>query len=1007
MTILPVVAREMMVQSRQKNTYRTRGGAAFVALGVMFWLMLVSSANLSAAEQGQGIFTTLASLSFLFTLFAGAAITADCLSVERREGTLGLLFLTDLRPQALVLGKVAASSLLAISALIGILPVLALGFLLGGVTANAMMQMAAVLLNTLFLSLAVGAFVSGRSLNERRSMLGTVVILLLLTGVPFSSGFLVGSYDNPAFVPEVFCLSPAYSFFATQAAGPRPIAPTYVWEGLALQHALGWLFLVGAGRGLKASLDSRKSRWRERLDAFAEAHLFGAARERKEHRARLLDKNAFLWLGAREKVKPRYAWGIVFFFMLLWGGTWWFFQEMALDLPVLIFIMVLAHFVFKTWTCSEICNRFIQDRRAGALELLLTTPMDVPEIAHGISLALRHIFFRPIAALLAFEVFLFFAAYNAPRQLAPRQSVGFCFVAIISTFLVDLWALKWAALWSSLHARSMERVLLETLGKVLSIPFGLFLGVVGGLTWMLQGRSSDLTPTAVFQLWLLINLPYALIIGTMAKGNFLKHFRESAAAGGGSAGAKPGNASVWLRDRLGASNPLLRRLRWMPEPLRRHWVLTTTGATALLLLAVALVRSAYWERQVDRQLAAIAQRKEPITVLDIDRFYPRPNTSQDASPVLMRSRPTLRMSSRAFSEFKQNPGAEEIASWERAVQTNRLALAGFHEAARMEKLYLPPPVVGRTPNFWGVDMNAFGLLARAEILLAIERGDTATAERGLSSLLRFIHLTRRVPLQQAQALCVGLIEHLLATLEPALARLPFTEATLAALQALAREADDPSVLGRSLAFGRCILDHELRSMLNMPWMPTPVRTTGAVADGFRALTGAKAKHRAEFLEAAGRMVEAGHLPPPERYQRGDEASQHMSRVPRSPWAWAFGSSDAMANLSHYDGTISASLIVVETALALRRYELRDGAHPGFPETLEQLVPEFMPAAPKDPFVGLALRYFRDENGATVYSVGRDQADHRAVRTHPGQPLMNLDLSFQLRPAPRKETAPRE
>ena len=108
--LLPVVAREMGVQARRKGMYRLRMGAAFIALGLVGWLVILSSANIPTAAQGEAIFTVLTTVSFCFCVLIGIRATSDCLSEEKREGTLGLLFLTDLRSHSVVLGKVAAGS---------------------------------------------------------------------------------------------------------------------------------------------------------------------------------------------------------------------------------------------------------------------------------------------------------------------------------------------------------------------------------------------------------------------------------------------------------------------------------------------------------------------------------------------------------------------------------------------------------------------------------------------------------------------------------------------------------------------------------------------------------------------------------------------------------------------------------------------------------------------------------------------------------------------------------
>ena len=88
-----------------------------VATGACFYAV-----NMNAPPHALGQrFTGLMMISFIYSLVAGRRFTADCLSEEKREGTLGLLFLTDLKGYDVVLGKVAATSLYlrSCSALVG------------------------------------------------------------------------------------------------------------------------------------------------------------------------------------------------------------------------------------------------------------------------------------------------------------------------------------------------------------------------------------------------------------------------------------------------------------------------------------------------------------------------------------------------------------------------------------------------------------------------------------------------------------------------------------------------------------------------------------------------------------------------------------------------------------------------------------------------------------------------------------------------------------------------
>ena len=111
--MLPIVARELRVSARRRGTYWTRVGASLLAMLTMLWLLVVTAAGSAVASQGKVLFDVLSGFAFAFALLVGVRITSDCLSSEKREGTIGLLFLTDLKGYDIILGKLASSSLTA------------------------------------------------------------------------------------------------------------------------------------------------------------------------------------------------------------------------------------------------------------------------------------------------------------------------------------------------------------------------------------------------------------------------------------------------------------------------------------------------------------------------------------------------------------------------------------------------------------------------------------------------------------------------------------------------------------------------------------------------------------------------------------------------------------------------------------------------------------------------------------------------------------------------------
>ena len=156
MTFLPIVERELRVAARQHSTYWMRMVLALAAIAIGLFLYLART-QIPPQSLAKEIFGGLGGLSLLYCLSSGRRSTADCLSEEKREGTLGLLFLTDLKGYDVVLGKLAATSVGAFYGLLAVLPVLAIPLLggkrlrlPGGGTARAVLFFSALGLGFLF-----------------------------------------------------------------------------------------------------------------------------------------------------------------------------------------------------------------------------------------------------------------------------------------------------------------------------------------------------------------------------------------------------------------------------------------------------------------------------------------------------------------------------------------------------------------------------------------------------------------------------------------------------------------------------------------------------------------------------------------------------------------------------------------------------------------------------------------------------------------------------------------
>ena len=101
----PVLVRELRAESRSPVNFWLRGLAAGVIILVFAGFML--GAELEASEYGAALFSALHLTLFYGLWIVAPLMTADCISREKREGTLGLPFLTPLTALEVILGKSA------------------------------------------------------------------------------------------------------------------------------------------------------------------------------------------------------------------------------------------------------------------------------------------------------------------------------------------------------------------------------------------------------------------------------------------------------------------------------------------------------------------------------------------------------------------------------------------------------------------------------------------------------------------------------------------------------------------------------------------------------------------------------------------------------------------------------------------------------------------------------------------------------------------------------------
>jgi hypothetical protein len=530
MIFLPIVVRELRVAARRKSTYRSRFRTAFAAIIFGGYLVFISGAVFGGGRGSMGgamVFNSLAWLCFLSCLSL-ATNTVDCISEEKREGTLGFLFLTDLKGHDIALGKLFSSSLLSFYSILGILPIVAVSLLLGGVSGRQFWQTALALLNVFFFSQTAGLLVSVFSRKRNSANFGVAALLLGYTVglLLLEFGLRAARWGN--WISMIDWFNPGFCVYQASTVASRDY-----WISMLLVHLNAWLFLAATSWWLPRCWQEKTAkteiRWRERFLRWYH--------ERNTPRQPLLDSNPFLWLTIRNRLGSVKVWIALLPLNCFW--VWLLSRNNFADaaMPLFVGAIIANHLVLKILVAAEASGNLEEQRHSGALEFLLScSPLTVREIIAGQWLALRRQFFRPVIVVLATDfAMMLVVLLRSMSKDEPQERWEFAmFVLALAVMLVaDTITLGWVGMWNAMSQKKARHAAGATIVQILLLPW-IFLILIQTMSVFSRSRTMMFLMSlwAEVALWFIVGVAVDVVAGILARNRVLAQFRTLAAQTG-------------------------------------------------------------------------------------------------------------------------------------------------------------------------------------------------------------------------------------------------------------------------------------------------------------------------------------------------------------------------------------------------------------------------------------------------------------------------------------------
>lgn len=421
MALLAVVLRELRLESQRPASYWAR-----VAAGVLVALTLTSVAT--PVNAGAQVFSETSIIVLGLIWIVSPLLMADCLSREKREGTLDLLLLTGLSRGGIVAAKIVIGGLRAVAMILIALPVLAAAVVLGGVAGR---DIPLILLHELgAMSIGLGSGLLASALS--RSLAQSVIVALGLT-------FLLGCVFYSTF--PAFLTSKFFGFALV------PWTASFLFLTISAAFSAAVLELAGTNRGETKTRDWRRINAHRGLPEPSVGHCS--------------ERDPVGWIYQRDRWKmSRWLWAggaLTMVYMVIRSG------QAGPELWIVIAALVLAITLAGSVSLAR-------ERQNGVLELVLVTPLSLDQILGS---RIRSVWQQFSPAVFATVVPLWVSLlWSGVDVLGPHWEIASYAIVLPSSLLI----LPPLSVYCSLRTRTFLAGWL--LACALGVALPLFLGIL-------------------------------------------------------------------------------------------------------------------------------------------------------------------------------------------------------------------------------------------------------------------------------------------------------------------------------------------------------------------------------------------------------------------------------------------------------------------------------------------------------------------------------------------------
>ncbi|MBN1974379.1 MAG: hypothetical protein JW787_12120 [Sedimentisphaerales bacterium] len=420
----------------------------------------------------------------------------------------------------------------------------------------------------------------------------------------------------------------------------------------------------------------------------------------------------------------------------------------------------------------------------------------------------------------------------------------------------------------------------------------------------------------------------------------------------------------------------------------------------LFLLGGIVVQHRYGTKsKLHRKIEEFRAAGYPVSLKELDKLYSIPEGAENAADLIMDAisdynEPNDSSVLDIAGGINPRPLPEEIIkSATTYLKNNQKSLELLHKAGVLKFFRYPANIsAGQTPKLFNIQKMV--KLLCVDAVINAENGDSEAAAKSLLNSFSIVNSLSDVPFSIGQHCRMVYLEDSILSLEHIINTIDYNDEQLA--QLFKTMADKQRLSGISYGFtGE--LCQAISQFEDIMASNEPFRDLSFSQRLFYSVyksVGLIESDCVIYLDILDKYIKAGKLPLEKRLDADKQIKNETSNISRIhvelKGAFTLYSrffSDELVSISRLRTALAA--------LAIQRYRLKNNK---LPDSLSNLVPEYLDSVPSDPFNGKELRYKKLDSGFVVHSVDQDLIDDGGQEEPKKrqQKVLRYDITFTIK-----------